>query len=120
MILQYNTLLFNCEKNFIELINFTLYNAFIVPLLDGKRFDQYLIILMVRSLANVLFKKMWARSVVLRQRLLKIEKNAMMQKENTQERKVSELVMSAAEQINKKVEKSLNLNWICYFPKRSR
>ena len=45
MILQYNTLLFNCEKKFMELINFTLYKEFIVPLFDGKTFDQYLIIL---------------------------------------------------------------------------
>ena len=45
MILQYNTLLFNCEKKFMELINFPLYKEFIVPLFDGKTFDQYLIIL---------------------------------------------------------------------------
>ena len=107
MILQYNTLLFNCEKKFMELINFTLYKEFIVSLFDGKTFDQYLIILMVRSLANVIFKKIWARLVVLRQRLLKTEQNAMMQKENSQERKLSELAMSAAEQINQRVEKIL-------------
>ena len=57
MILQYNTLLFNCEKKFMELINFTLYKEFIVPLFEGKTFDQYLIILMVRSLANVISRK---------------------------------------------------------------
>ena len=51
MILQYNTLLFNCKKKYMELINFTLYNEFIVPLFDGKTFNQYLIILMVWSLA---------------------------------------------------------------------
>ena len=80
MILQYNTLLFNCEKKYMELINFTLYNEFIVPLFDGKTFDQYLIIFMVRSLANALFKKIWLRLIVLRQRMLKIEENAMNQK----------------------------------------
>ena len=47
MILQYNTLLFNCEKQYMELINYKLYVDFIVPLFDGKTFDQYLIILMV-------------------------------------------------------------------------
>ena len=67
MILQYNTLLFNCEKQYMELINFTLYKEFIAPLFEGKTFDQYLIILMVRSLANIIFKKIWLRLVVLRQ-----------------------------------------------------
>ena len=48
MILQYNTLLFNCEKAYMELTNFTQYKEFIAPLFEGKNFDQYLIILMVR------------------------------------------------------------------------
>ena len=56
---------------------------------------------MVRSLANVLFKKIWLRLIVLRQRMFKIEENAMMQKEISQDRKLSELAMSAAEQIKK-------------------
>ena len=51
--LQYNTLLINCERSFNEIINFRLFDEFIVPLFEGKTFDQYLIILMVRSLANV-------------------------------------------------------------------
>ena len=73
MILQYNTLLFNCEKQYMELINFTIYKELIAPLFEGKTFDQYLIILMVSSLANVIFKKIWLqlRLVVLRQRMLK-------------------------------------------------
>ena len=107
MILQYNTLLFNCEKKFMELINYKLYVDFIVPLFDGKTFDQYLIILMVRSLANVIFKKIWARLVLLRQRYLKTEENTMLQKELSQARKMSELAVSASEQIHQKVEKIL-------------
>ena len=95
MILQYNTLLFNCERKYLELINYTLYNEFIIPLFEAKTFDQYLIILMLRSLANVTFKKIWLRLVVLRQRLQKTEQNAMKQKEASQERKLSELAMSA-------------------------
>ena len=107
MILQYNTLLFNCEKQFMELINYKLYVDFIVPLFEGKTFDQYLIILMVRSLANVIFKKIWARLVLLRQRYLKTEENTMLQKELSQARKMSELAVSASEQIHRKVEKIL-------------
>ena len=53
LFLQYNTLLFNCEKYFNEMINFRLFNEFIVPLFEGKPFDQYLIILMVRSLGAI-------------------------------------------------------------------
>ena len=74
MILQYNTLLFNCERKYLELINYTLYHEFIIPLFEGKTFDQYLIILMVRSLANVIFKKIWSRLIVVRQRMLKQKK----------------------------------------------
>jgi hypothetical protein len=62
---------------------------------------------MVRSLANVIFKKIWLRLVVLRQRLQKTEQNAMKQKEASQERRLSVLAMSAAEQINLRVEKIL-------------
>jgi len=62
---------------------------------------------MVRSLANVIFKKIWARLVLLRQRHLKTEENTRMQKESTQDRKMSELAMSATEQIQKQVDKSL-------------
>ena len=91
----------------MELINFTLYKEFIAPLFEGKNFDQYLIILMVRSLANVIFKKIWLRLIVLRQRLLKTEENALKQKKIHQDRKMSDLAMSAAEQINQRVEKLL-------------
>ena len=47
MLLQYNTLLFNCKKGFTELMNYKLFVDFLMPLLEGKTFDQYLIILMV-------------------------------------------------------------------------
>ena len=40
MILQYNTLLFNCEKQFMELINYKLYVDFIIPLFERKTFDR--------------------------------------------------------------------------------
>ena len=87
LILQYNTLLFNCEKTYMELIKYNLFVDFIVPLFEGKTVDQYLIILMVRSLANVIFKKIWARLVLLRQRMLKQEKNSCQEKEDHQEMK---------------------------------
>ena len=57
LFLQYNTLLFNCEKGFSEIVNCRLSDEFIVPLFEGKTFEQYLSILMVRSLANVILKK---------------------------------------------------------------
>ena len=43
----------------------------------------------------------------LRQRVLKTEENTRMQKESSQDRKLSDLTMSAAEQIHKGVEKIL-------------
>ena len=41
LFLQYNTLLFNCEKQYMEIINYNLFVDFIVPLFDGKTFDQF-------------------------------------------------------------------------------
>ena len=73
LFLQYNTLLFNCEKSFNEIINFRLFNEFIRPLFEGKTYDQYLIILLVRSLANAILKKVWAKLLLLRDRSIKDE-----------------------------------------------
>ena len=66
------------------MINFRLYDEFIVPLFEGKTFDQHLIILMVRSLANVTPKKVWARLLLLRQRSIQEEENSKKQKESNQ------------------------------------
>ena len=83
------------------------YSLKVITLFEGKTFDQYLIILMVRSLANVIFKKIWLRLIVLRQRMLKTEEHVRKQKEDLQEKKMSEIAMSAADQINQRVEKML-------------
>ena len=107
LFLQYNTLLFNCERYFNEIINFRLYEEFIVPWFDGKTYDQYLIILMVRSLANVIFKRIWARLLLLRERALLEEANAKKQKEDRQEKQMANLALSAREQIQQQVEKDL-------------
>ena len=48
-----------------------------------------------------------------KKRLAKLE-------ESSQERKLSELAVSATANSQKSVKKSLNRNWICYSPKRSR
>ena len=56
-LLQYNTLMFNSGKTDMELINNKLFVEFIIPLFEGNFFDQYLIILMVHSLAIVILKK---------------------------------------------------------------
>ena len=107
LFLQYNTLLFNCEKYFNEIINFRLYDEFIVPLFEGKTFDQYLIILMVRSLANVILKRVWARLLLLRERSIQEEQNTKKQKEQRQEKLMADLALSAREQIQHQVEKDL-------------
>ena len=71
----------------MELINYNLFVDFIVPLFDGKTFDH--------------------RLVLLRQRMLKQEENSRLQKEDHQERKMTELAVSATEQIQRQVDKSL-------------
>ena len=62
---------------------------------------------MIRSLANVIFKKVWAKLMVLKERQFKQEENTRLQKEMNQERKLSEITLSAAEQIQLQVDKSL-------------
>ena len=37
LILQYNTLLFNCKKTYMELINYNLFVDFIIPLFGARR-----------------------------------------------------------------------------------
>ena len=107
LFLQYNTLLFNCEKSFNEIINFRLFDEFIRPLFEGKTYDQYLIILLVRSLANVILKKVWAKLLLLRQRSIQDEENSKKQKESRQESLLANLALSAREQIQKQVEEDL-------------
>ena len=53
---------------------------------------------MTRSLANVIFKRIWAKLVLLRQRALKMEENSRKQKEDNQDRKIAEMGLSATEQ----------------------
>ena len=110
LFLQYNTLLFNCEKSFNEIINFRLFDEFIRPLFEGKTYDQYLIILLVRSLANVILKKVWAKLLLLRQRSIQKEENSKKQKEGHQESLLANLALSACEQIQKQVEEDLEPN----------
>ena len=62
---------------------------------------------MVRSLANVFPKKVWAKLLVLRQKLLKEEENPRKQKESRQENLMADLAISAKEQIQNQVEKYL-------------
>ena len=103
LLLQYNTLLFHCEKMFTGLINYKLFVDFIVPLFEDKTFDQNLIILIVRSLANVVLKKVWAKMIILRHKLIKDE-NSTKQKESCQERVMTNLALSASDQIHKQVD----------------
>ena len=89
------------------MLNFRSFYEFIVPLFEGKTFDQYLIILMVQSLANVILKKVWARLLLLRQRLLQEEENPRKQKESRQENLLADLALSAQEQTQNQVGKDL-------------
>ena len=84
-----------------------MFDEIIRPLFEGKTYDQYLIILLVRSLANVILKKVWAKLLLLRDRSIKDEENAKKQKESRQESLLANLALSAREQIQKQVEEDL-------------
>ena len=51
--------------------------------------------------------KIWARLILLQQRMMKQKENARAQKEAHQERKMNKMVMSATEQIQQQGDKSL-------------
>ena len=87
-------------------MKFRLYDEFIVPLFEGNTFDQDLIILMVRSLANVMLKKVWARLLLLRHRALQEEENTKKQKESWQESLMADLALSAQEKFQIKWKKT--------------
>ena len=91
--MQYNTLLFNCERSFNEIINFRLFDEIRRPLFEGKTYDQYLIILLVRFLANVILKKVWAKLLLLRDKSIKDEENTNKQKESRQESLLADLAI---------------------------
>ena len=57
----------------MELSNYNMFVDLIIPLFDGKTFDEYVIILMVCSLANAIFKKIQARLVLQKPRIQKQE-----------------------------------------------
>ena len=80
---------------------------FIRPLFEGKTYDQYLIILLVRSLANVILKKVWAKLILLRQKSIVEEENSKKQKEGHQESLLANLALSAREQIQTQVDEDL-------------
>ena len=107
LFMQYNTLLFNCERSFHEIINFNLFDEIIRPLFEGKTYDQYLIILLVRSLANVILKKVWAKLLLLRDKSIKDKENTKKKKESRQESLLADLAISAREQIQRQVERDL-------------
>ena len=62
---------------------------------------------MVRSLASVILKKIWAKLIVLKQRQTKQEENTRLQKEDYQDRKLSDMTLLATKQIQLQVDKSL-------------
>ena len=73
----------------MELMNYWLNIELVLPLFEGKAYDQDLIVLTVRSLANVI----WCRLILLRQYLIKNEENARKQPELKQEQTLSELAI---------------------------
>ena len=84
-----------------------MFDEIIRPLFEGKTYDQYLIILLVRSLANVILKKVWAKLLLLRDKSIKDEENTKKQKESRQESLLADLAISAREQIQRQVERDL-------------
>ena len=58
MIMSYNLLRVMIDRDYDFMINQTLWVKFIKPILHGK-FNQYVIILLVRALANAINKEIW-------------------------------------------------------------
>jgi len=62
---------------------------------------------MIRSLANVILRRIWVQLLLLREKTLHEEGNALRQKEVRQEKQMASLAMSAREQIQQQVEKEM-------------
>ena len=104
----------------MEVINDHVFVDFIIPLFEKKTFNQYLIILLVRSLASVILNKIWAKLVVLKEQKEKQEENTKLQNEGYQERKLSEMAMSATVKIQLQVDRSLELKLEILLAKKTR
>ena len=87
LFLQYNTLLFNCDKSFNEIINFRLFNG---PIPSQCHTEK--------SIGELL---------LLRQRSIQDQENSKKQKESHQENLLANLALSAREQIQNQAEKDL-------------
>ena len=108
LFLQYNTLLYNCERYFHEIINFRLFNEFIVPLFDGKMYDQYLVVLMVRSLANVILRRIWVKLLLLIDKLYGMKLTPDDRKKNARKNRWQILLCQPESKFNNKLKKKSN------------
>ena len=62
---------------------------------------------MVRSLANVILRRIWVQLLLFRQKTIQEETNARRQKEERQAKQMAKLAMSAKEQIQLQVEQEI-------------
>ena len=72
--LQYIALLFNYKQMNMELINFKLYSEFVHQLFEVKNMTTIFFFLMVRSLANTIFKKIWVKLIIMFRQPLQVER----------------------------------------------
>ena len=56
--MQYNNLLFNCEWQYLKLVNLDLYRIF-EPFWRGKMHCRFIIVGLVRAGMNMIFKFLW-------------------------------------------------------------
>ena len=69
---------------------------------QGKKFDKYLIIIIVHALANVILKKVWAKLVILRQKLHKEErKQVLKNKEKHRDKRMVDMALQVQQQVLK-------------------
>ena len=97
--MQYNNLLFNCEWQYLKLVNLDLYQI-IEPFWQGKMFCQFAIVVLVRAGMNIIFKILWKLIVDQKKEHLNSQLYTLQQNTANKERQLKKLQMSARKQIS--------------------
>ena len=85
--LQYNNLFFNYELQYLKLINLELYRI-IEPFWQGKMYCKFVIVVLIRAGANLLFKILWKLIVDIRKEYLHSQHNTLRQNTELKEKQL--------------------------------
>jgi hypothetical protein len=108
MIMTYNLLKITFDRVYETMVNHTLWVMFIQPILSGTRFNQMVIILLVRALVNAINKEIW-RAFLDKKHEVKLHwKNEADKKEKRAQRALDKAAKPAFDQIKEQVSSEVS------------